>query len=386
MALLEFTAEGIYCPQADVYLDPWKPVKKAMITHGHSDHARWGHQRYLCTTASEQVIRYRLNLTDNLQTVKFGERIYIHGVEFSFHPAGHIPGSAQIRVAYGGEVWVFSGDYKLESDGISEPFEPVRCDTFITESTFGLPVYNWKPQGEIFDDINDWWRKNSDAGKVSVIAGYALGKSQRILKNVDASIGKIYLHGAIRSVTGLFTNTLDLPETIYVSPDMKKKDFEGALIVCPPSALGTPWLRRFDPYSLGIASGWMGLRGARRRRGADRGFILSDHADWRALNQAVMETGARRVFVTHGYAGIFARWLDSLGIEAHEVKTQYEGELGEIAESSTEGDATRNAGVEPATVPDANDASRENDSPAGDNASPKATPSDAGNELKSGAE
>ncbi|MEJ1237506.1 ligase-associated DNA damage response exonuclease [Chryseolinea sp. T2] len=340
MALLEFTSEGIYCPKAGVYLDPWKPVKKALITHGHSDHARWGHQRYLCTKAAAPVIRHRLNLTDNLETVDFYEKIFINNVEFSFHPAGHIPGSAQIRVSDGGEVWVFSGDYKLEHDGISEPFEPVRCHTFITESTFGLPVYNWKQQKEIFNDINDWWRKNQSAGKVSVIAGYALGKSQRILRNVDPSIGRIFLHGAIRSVTALFSSVKDLPETTYVSPEMKKKEFEAALVICPPSALGTPWLRRFDPYSLGIASGWMGLRGARRRRGADRGFVLSDHADWPALNLAVRETGASRVFVTHGYSSIFAKWLTGLGIEAHEVRTQYEGELGEIAEGGAEENKT----------------------------------------------
>ncbi|HTF22131.1 MAG TPA: ligase-associated DNA damage response exonuclease [Chryseolinea sp.] len=352
MALLEFTAEGIYCPQADVHLDPWKPVKKAMITHGHSDHARWGHQRYLCTTAAAPVIRYRLNLGDNLETVDFGEKVNINGVEFSFHPAGHIPGSAQIRVAREGEIWVFSGDYKLEPDGISEPFEPVRCHTFITESTFGLPVYNWKPQREVFDDINEWWRRNQAAGKVSVIAGYALGKSQRILRNIDPGIGKIFVHGAIRSVTALFSSgVFGLPETTYVTPEMKKKDFEGGLVVCPPSALGTPWLRRFDPYSLGITSGWMGLRGARRRRGADRGFVLSDHADWRGLNQAVRETGASRVYVTHGYAGIFARWLNTLGMDAQEVKTQYEGELGEIAESGIEEDSTSGTAVPESAPP-----------------------------------
>jgi putative mRNA 3-end processing factor len=352
MALLEFTADGIYCPRADVHLDPWRPVKKALITHGHSDHARWGHQRYLCTTSAAPVIRHRLNLGNNLETVGFAEKLLINGVEFSFHPAGHIPGSAQIRVESKGEVWVFSGDYKLEPDGISEPFEPVKCNTFITESTFGLPVYNWKPQREVFDDINDWWRRNQEVGKVSVIAGYALGKSQRILRNVDPGIGRIFVHGAIRSVTALFSSVSSgLPETTYVSPEMKKKDFEGGLVVCPPSALGTPWLRRFDPYSLGIASGWMGLRGARRRRGADRGFVLSDHADWPALNQAVRETGASRVYVTHGYAGIFAKWLNTLGLEAHEVKTQYEGELGEIAESVTDEDVLDGTDASASTPP-----------------------------------
>ncbi|MEO5980061.1 MAG: ligase-associated DNA damage response exonuclease [Chryseolinea sp.] len=336
MALLDFTPEGIYCPQADVYLDPWKPVRKALITHGHSDHARWGHQQYLCTKASASVIRHRLFLKDNLETVDFGEPVMINGVRFSFHPAGHIPGSAQIRVEYGGEVWVFSGDYKLEPDGISERFESVECDTFITESTFGLPVYRWKPQVEVFGEMNQWWRKNQSEGKVTVIAGYALGKSQRILRNVDRSIGNIYVHGAINTITTLYNDVLDLPPVIYVTPEMKKKDFEGALVVCPPSAIGTPWLRKFEPFSLGIASGWMGLRGARRRRGADRGFVLSDHADWPALNRAVVATGAQRVFVTHGYSGVFSKWLNSLGLESGEVKTQYEGELSEIAESGVE--------------------------------------------------
>jgi putative mRNA 3-end processing factor len=195
-------------------------------------------------------------------------------------------------------------------------------------------VYKWKPQHEVFEDINAWWRKNQSEGKVTVLAGYALGKSQRILKNVDWSVGKILLHGAITSITDIFRNQgWDLPPTTYVTGEMKKKDFEGALVVCPPSAIGSPWLRKFEPYSLGIASGWMGLRGTRRRRGADRGFILSDHADWLELNQAVTATGAQKIFVTHGYAEIFSRWLTENGLDAKEVKTQYEGELSEIAES-----------------------------------------------------
>ncbi|HMG93760.1 MAG TPA: ligase-associated DNA damage response exonuclease [Chryseolinea sp.] len=334
MSLLEFTGNGIYCPAADVYLDPWKPVQKALITHGHSDHASWGHGCYLCTTSAAPVIKHRLNLSENIQTTDYDQPVSINGVEFSFHPAGHIPGSAQIRVAHKGEVWVFSGDYKLENDGISEPFEPVKCNVFITESTFGLPVYKWRPQREVFEDINQWWRKNQSAGKVTILAGYALGKSQRILKNVDPSIGKIFVHGAVDSLTKLLRNQqLELPPTIYVTSEMKKKDFEGALVVCPPSAIGSLWLRKFDPYSLGIASGWMGLRGARRRRGADRGFVLSDHADWTALNNAVKATGAEKVFVTHGYSEVFAHWLSERGIEAKAVKTQFEGELAEIAES-----------------------------------------------------
>jgi putative mRNA 3-end processing factor len=336
MALLEFTDRGIYCERAGVYLDPWKPVERAMITHGHSDHARWGHKHYLCSEPSKAILMHRLNLTE-VQTLPYGQRVDVNGVLFSFHPAGHIPGSAQIRVEYKGEVWVFTGDYKREADGISEPFELVRCHSLITESTFGLPVYNWRPQQEIFNDINAWWRRNAAEGKASVITGYTLGKSQRILKNIDPSIGRIIVHGAVDVMNRVLEgHGLGLPPTHRITAEAKKEDYAGALVVCPPSAVGSPWIRRFLPYSLGIASGWMSLRGARRRRGADRGFALSDHVDWSSLNATVKETGAERVFVTHGYAEVFANWLKENGLEGHAVRTAYEGELSEIVEGSAE--------------------------------------------------
>lgn len=334
-ALLQFTDKGIFCEKAGVHLDPWKPVDKAIISHGHSDHAYFGHKHYLSTTIAMPVIKHRLYLQDNIETLAYGEELNINGVNFSFHPAGHIPGSAQIRVEYKGEVWVFSGDYKLQNDGISTPFEPVRCHTFITESTFGLPVYKWKPQQDVFDDVNAWWRKNRSEGKNSVIAGYTLGKAQRVLKNVDPSIGKIFTHGAVDSVNEIMRKQgINIPDAPRVTDEIKKEDLAGALIICPPSAVGSPWIRRFLPYSLGVASGWMKLRGTRRRRGADRGFVLSDHADWNDLNKTVLDTGAEKVFVTHGYSEIFAQWLNSRGIQAEEVKTRFEGELGEMAEAA----------------------------------------------------
>lgn len=336
MNLLQFTDRGIYCEKADVYLDPWKPVNRAIITHGHGDHAIFGHKHYLCSQLAMPVIKYRLN-PPSTETLRYGESTTINGVRFSFHPAGHIPGSAQTRVEFQGEVWVFSGDYKLQQDGISTPFEIVRCNTFITESTFGLPVYKWKPQEDIFNDINGWWRKNQREGKTSVLAGYTLGKSQRILKNVDSSIGKIFIHGALENINQIMRDQgIDLPSTHRVTDETKKDDLSGALVVCPPSAVGSSWMRRFLPYSLGVASGWMKLRGTRRRRGADRGFPLSDHADWDDLNNVVKETGASRVYVTHGYTEIFAQWLNQNGIEGHDVKTRYEGELGEMAEGKSQ--------------------------------------------------
>ena len=336
MPLLEFNDKGIYCSRASVYIDPWKPVDKALITHGHSDHARYGHKHYMAVESAVPVIKYRLGSEISIQSQPFGKSVTINGVKFSFHPAGHIIGSAQVRVEYKGEVWVASGDYKTVSDGITEDFEVVPCNTFITESTFGLPVYRWKKQEDVFKEINDWWRQNKEMGKTSVLAGYALGKAQRILAGLDTSIGTIFTHGAIENVNGILRGQgIKLPETTLVTPELPKDSFTGNMVIATPSSLNSGWMRKFHPYSTGIGSGWMALRGARRRRSVDRGFILSDHADWDELNTTIKATGAERVYVTHGYTQIYSQWLESQGIEAIPVQTHFEGELGEIQESAT---------------------------------------------------
>lgn len=332
--LLDFTEKGIYCAQAGVYIDPWKPVDKALITHGHADHSRWGHKHYLCTRQAAPVIQHRLGKID-VAPVDFGETLTIQGVKISFHPAGHIIGSAQVRLEYKGEVWVVSGDYKLEDDGLTEPFEPVRCHTFITESTFGLPVYNWKPQQEVFKEINQWWRANKEEGKTTLLTGYALGKAQRIIQNLDETIGTIYTHGAIENVNEVIRGQgIALKSTVRVTQDISKELYPGSIVIATPSSVGSSWIKKFAPFSIGSASGWMNLRGARRRRSVDRGFVLSDHADWNGLNTAIEECGAERVFVTHGYTSVFSQWLNEKGIEAGQVETQFEGELVEIGESA----------------------------------------------------
>lgn len=331
--LLTFTDRGIYCEKAKVYIDPWKPVDRALITHGHSDHSRYGHAHYLCTDSARPVIKYRLG-NINIESVPYGQTLWINGVKFSFHPAGHIVGSAQIRVEYQGQIWVVSGDYKLENDGISEPFEPISCHVFITESTFGLPVYRWENQKSVFEEINLWWNKNKSEGKVSILSAYALGKAQRVLSGLDNSIGPIFGHGAIENTTDILRKQgIKLPPSSKVPTEIKRKDMDGAFIIAPPSALDTPWMKKFQPYSLAIASGWMGLRGARRRRAADRGFVLSDHADWPSLNLAIEQTGAERIFVTHGYTELFSRWLNEKGYQSGIVSTDYQGELSEIGEA-----------------------------------------------------
>jgi len=334
--MLQFESKGIYCPQADIYIDPWKPVKRALITHGHADHSKWGHQHYLCTHSAKPVIQYRLG-NINIESVAYGETVTINGVKFSFHPAGHIVGSAQIRAEYKGEVWVVSGDYKIQNDGLSEEFESVRCHAFITESTFGLPIYKWKPQAEVMQEINAWWQWNKQLGKVSVIGSYALGKAQRLIQNLDTSIGKIYTHGAIENTNQVIRKQgVKLQTTTKVSAAGNKKEYIGNMIIATPSAMQSNWMRRFSPVSTALASGWMTLRGARRRRSADRGFVLSDHADWDGLNSAIQASGAERIFVTHGYTEVFSKWLNEQGYQAAIVKTEYSGELADLEENGEE--------------------------------------------------
>ncbi|WP_370047487.1 MULTISPECIES: ligase-associated DNA damage response exonuclease [Salipiger] len=324
--VLTFTERGIYCPAGDFHIDPWRPVARALITHGHSDHARPGHGAYLATEAAAPVIRHRLGEI-TLDTIRFGERRQIGRATVSFHPAGHIPGSAQIRVEVGGEVWVVSGDYKLAPDGLCETFEPVRCHAFITECTFGLPVFTWRPQHEIAAEINDWWARTAAEGRHCLLGAYSLGKAQRLLALLDPEIGPILTHGAVENTNAVLrAQGYALPDTHHVTPDLDVKAHPGALVIAPPSALGSTWARRFGRASTGMASGWMRMRGVRRRRGADRGFVLSDHADWPELHEAIRESGAERIFATHGYTEIFARWLNTQGYQAEVVPTEFGGE------------------------------------------------------------
>ena len=323
MPLISFTDKGLYCAQGNFYIDPWQPVEKAVITHAHSDHARGGSQAYLCHRDTLPLLQLRLG-ANNYQAVEWNEKIYLNEVTVSLHPAGHIIGSSQIRVEYKGEVWVVSGDYKTEADGISGTFEPIPCNTFISESTFGLPIYNWKPQQEIFHEIQTWVRSNELANKTSVLIGYSLGKAQRLLKAVEEVTGNIYVHGAIWNVhETLLQAGWKLPAVQRITPDIPKEAFKGSVVIAPPSADGSPWMRRFGSHSVGICSGWMQVRGNQRRRNADAGFALSDHADWNGLLQAVKATGAQKVYITHGFQSVFSRYLNELGIDAAEVKTEF---------------------------------------------------------------
>jgi putative mRNA 3-end processing factor len=366
MPLIEFTDRGLFCAQGGFYIDPWQPVDKAVITHAHSDHARGGSGAYLCHRLTRPLLELRLGPCP-IQVLEWGEAVLLNGVRLSLHPAGHIIGSSQVRLEYQGDVWVVSGDYKTEDDGISGAFEPLRCRVFITESTFGLPIYNWKPQPEIFGDLRAWVADNRARGKTSVLIGYSLGKAQRLVvglaegstrgsgmpgaegghamwgpeagavRGLEAG-ADIFLHGAVWNVHQTLLNAgVPLPQVQRVMPEMPRELFRGKVVIAPPGAEGSPWMRRFGEYALGICSGWMQVRGNVRRRNADAGFPMSDHADWKGLLEAITATGAEKVFVTHGFQAALSRYLNEKGISAAEVKTEYgEDEEGGEEDASNE--------------------------------------------------
>ena len=330
MDLVVARPEGLYCPPGDFYIDPWRQVERAVITHGHGDHARTGHSHYLAAAPGEGILRKRLGADIDLLSLDYGQVINHHGVKLSLHPAGHVLGSAQVRLEYKGEVWVASGDYKVEDDGTCAPFESVRCNTFITESTFGLPIYRWQAQQEIFADINQWWQSNADNNRTSVLFCYAFGKAQRLISGLNPDIGPILVHGAVEPLNRVYREAgVQLPHTQYVSDMDDTTQVRKSIVIAPPSAQGTSWMKRFGDYSDAFASGWMQLRGTRRRRGVDRGFIMSDHADWPGLQKAIQATGAERVFVTHGQVHTMVRWLCEQGLDAQGFTTEYGEEAAE---------------------------------------------------------
>ncbi len=324
--IITFTQQGIYCPAGDFYIDPWKPVDRALITHGHADHARPGMGSYLATHLALPVMRHRLG-DIRAEGVNYGEMRTIRDARVSFHPAGHVPGSAQIRIEVAGEIWVASGDYKVVDDGLSDPFEPVKCHHFITESTFGLPVFRWPDQDAVARDLNTWWRGCAEAGKTAFLGAYSLGKAQRLMAMLDPSIGPILTHTAVENTNVVLRNQgIYLADTVHVTPELDPKQYPGALVLSPPSAQGSTWARRFGAQETAFASGWMALRGIRRRRTGDRGFVISDHADWAGLLWAIKQTEAENIYVTHGYTDILTRYLNENGWNAKVVPTQFDSD------------------------------------------------------------
>lgn len=323
MQLLKFTDSGIYCIPGNFYIDPWKPVDYALITHGHADHARWGMTKYLCHHLTVPILHVRISQDIKVQGIAYNEVININGVKVSFHPAGHIIGSAQIRMEYKGRVVVVSGDYKLQDDGLSTPFEPIKCHEFVTESTFGLPIYKWSAIDQLNKDMQNWVIKNQSIGKTSVFVGYSLGKAQRILKAVNG-IAPVYTHYSITKLNQAYEAAgIILPE--YQTLDFREsvQHVNQNIVIVPPALVDTNILKKIPNMAYAICSGWMQVRGARRWRSADAGFAVSDHADWDDLLTAVNETTAEKVYVTHGQTAVFAKYLNEKGIEAVELHTAF---------------------------------------------------------------
>ncbi len=322
--------QGLYCPAGDFYIDPWRPVPRAVITHAHADHARRGHGAYLATAISAGVLQARLGGI-TLQGLAYGETVQIGSTRVSLHPAGHVLGSAQVRIEQAGQIWVASGDYFVSGHGddanaTCRAFEPVRCHCFITESTFGLPIYRWARQADVMAQVNTWWQANAAQGRASLLLGYSFGKAQRLLAGVDAGIGPIVVHGAVETLNDAYRDAgVHLPATQRLDK-ADRSVLQRALVVAPPGVLGSAWTKRLGDFSDAFASGWMQLRGARRRQGVDRGFVLSDHADWPGLQRAIAATGASRVIVTHGYEAVMVRWLQQQGLQAGSFQTEYGGQ------------------------------------------------------------
>ena len=315
MALLDARETGLYCPAGDFHIDPVLPVDRALITHAHSDHARPGSRAYLTARPGEALLRARIGDDAPIQSEPYGASIRIGEVSVSFHPAGHILGSSQIRIEHAGEIWVVSGDYKLAPDPTCAPFEPLRCHTFVTESTFGLPIFRWSDTAQTVAEIQHWWLDNQQSNRASILFAYPVGKAQRILSALDPAAGPLVFHESMERVNAIYR-----AQGIALPLPAETSDFSTALILASPNLQGSPWLRRFGPASTAFASGWMRIRGPRRRRSLDRGFVLSDHADWPALLHAIEQSGAETVWVTHGYIAPLVRWLQEHGKQAVPVE------------------------------------------------------------------
>lgn len=322
--VVQLRQEGLYCPAGDFFIDPWLPVPRAVITHGHGDHARVGMGCYHTSLEGLLILKWRLQ-DQVYEAHDYGEPFRLGSAQVSLHPAGHVLGSAQVRIEVNGEVWVVSGDYKRQGDPTCAPFEVITCHTFITESTFGLPIYRWPETSQVAQDIEAWRQECESRGQAAILYCYALGKAQRVLAELEPYVDRpVFLHGGIESGVDIYRRAgVSMAPTRLVSQADSKRDFAGELIIAPPSAAGSTWLRRFGDAQHGFASGWMRVRGNRRRRNMDRGFVVSDHADWPGLLQTIQETRAQRVLVTHGDTRALVRALREQGLAASELATQF---------------------------------------------------------------
>lgn len=318
------TAAGLYCEPGDFYIDPWRPVARALITHAHTDHARPGCAHYLTAEENRLLLHARTGAS-SIETLAWGERQRVGEVEVSFHPSGHIRGAAQIRLTYRGEVWVITGDYKRHADPTTLPFEPLRAHGLISECTFGLPIYQWPDPQKVLQEIADWWEACREAGKNAVLYAYSLGKAQRLLASLPP-VGPVYVHGSIATLNALYEaeGVALLPYKPLSAYDKRER---GALVIAPPAFQKSRGIERLEPCEEAQASGWMAIRGRRRQKGLDRGFVLSDHADFPQLWETLRESAAETIIFTHGYTETMVQLARMRGYDAYLWETAYAGEV-----------------------------------------------------------
>jgi len=318
--LIVWSPNGLYLPEADVFIDPWKPVHRAIITHAHSDHARPGHQYYLAEPVTASLIKHRLGSQTPVETLHYKKSIRINGVNISFYPAGHIPGASQVRIERRGEVWVVSGDYKRHIDGISRPFEPVACHTFVTESTFALPIFQWQEQEKLAENLQSWVSQKLSEGVHVLISAYSIGKAQRVIKILNSNWIVPFVHKSIFDLQ-MILRELKVFDGNYAKFSDYKKHFGSSVFIIPPAADSRLPQGVSGPYVHASCSGWMTIRGLKRRQNLDRGFPISDHADWPSLLSTIQETGASRIIAMHGFAESLARYLTEKEIKAEVFST-----------------------------------------------------------------
>lgn len=334
--LVQLTERGLYCAAGDFYIDPWRGVPRAVITHGHSDHARSGSQHYLTSKTSKPVLERRLGTSAPIEGLPYGKSLSISGVSLSLVPAGHVLGSAQVRIEYQGQVCVVSGDYKTRPSPTAEPFEPVRCHHFISECTFGLPIYRWPLEAGVIESLHAWWSSCQAERRNAVVFAYSLGKAQRVLAQLHESQGPILVHNAILSMLEAYESAgIRFPKYQNATQENIKAAQGRAIVIAPPATNDSAWLKKLGAISTAVASGWMQIRGTRRRGNVDRGFVLSDHADWDGLNSAIAATEAELVWLTHGNTAPLQRYLRERGRNVSSIATRFTGDNEETSESAS---------------------------------------------------
>ena len=318
--LISQKSQGLYCESANIWIDPYKSVEKAIITHAHSDHFTNGCREYICSIETGLLLKKRFGNNINLKTVEYDKKFLINGINFSLHPSGHILGSSQIKIMTDSETWLITSDFKRQKDKTCKSYERLKTDFLICESTFGLPIFNWESTNKIIDKITKWVNQSEDS--TSILFCYSLGKAQRLLSELNRQNFKnIYVHKSINNINTIYKNLgIELEEAKIFDNNLEINNLKDCLLLLPPSLNNQNFLKKFKRFQTGFASGWMSIRALKKRSGFDKGFTISDHADWNGLIKTIKESEAKRVFLNHGDGESLANFLrDKEGLDIKQL-------------------------------------------------------------------